>query len=140
MTTATAVATAAPAETMAPEETTVPAETAAPAETTGWTRTAAPAETTAPVTSGLALEVADVTGQKRVQFNHVPPDSTVKELIEDSVPRMNLPEKSAKGRPFVYHMRLEREGRHLHSSERLADAVQTGDRLVLQPNIEAGGF
>ena len=95
--------------------------------------------TAATETRDFALEVTDLTGQKQVRFNHLPPDSTVRELIEDSVPKMNLPEKGAGGRPLVYHMRLEREGRHLYSSERLGDAVQTGDRLVLQPNIEAGG-
>jgi hypothetical protein len=42
------------------------------------------------------------------------------------------------GRPLTYHARLEREGRHLHASERVGDAVQNGDKVVLQPNIDAG--
>jgi hypothetical protein len=52
--------------------------------------------------------------------------------------QMNLPQNDVSGRPLTYHARLEREGRHLHASERVGDAVQNGDKVVLQPNIDAG--
>jgi hypothetical protein len=42
------------------------------------------------------------------------------------------------GRPLTYHARLDREGRHLQSSELVGQALQEGDRVVLQPNIDAG--
>ena len=51
---------------------------------------------------------------------------------------MQLPEADAHGQPLTYHARLEREGRHLHGSEIIGEALQSDDRLVLQPNIDAG--
>jgi hypothetical protein len=88
----------------------------------------------------LTLEVTDVSKTKRKAFSikDAPSDSTVGELIEGVLPGMSLPGTDVAGRPLVYHARLEREGRHLHSSERLAEAVQSGDELVLQPNVDAG--
>jgi len=66
---------------------------------------------------GIGLQVSDVSGQ---------------------LSQMNLPQNDVGGRPLTYHARLEREGRHLHASERVGDAVQAGDKVVLQPNIDAG--
>jgi hypothetical protein len=40
---------------------------------------------------------------------------------------------------LTYHARLDREGRHLQGAEHVAEAVRPGDRLVLQPNVDAGG-
>jgi hypothetical protein len=37
-----------------------------------------------------------------------------------------------------YQARLEREGRHLNAAERIGDALERGDKLTLQPNIDAG--
>jgi hypothetical protein len=85
----------------------------------------------------LELQVADVTGQKRANVRDVPPDSTVGELIQEVVQEMKLSRNDAAGRPLVFHALLEREGRHLHSSEKLTEAVQTGDHLVLHPNVDA---
>jgi hypothetical protein len=51
---------------------------------------------------------------------------------------MNLPRQDTSGAPLTYHARLEREGRHLHASERIGDALERKDRLTLQPNIDAG--
>ena len=51
---------------------------------------------------------------------------------------MQLPQMDAHGRPLTYQVRLEREARHLHGSELIGEALQTDDRLVLQPNIDAG--
>ena len=52
--------------------------------------------------------------------------------------KMRMPLNDAEGRPFAYHMRLDRGGRHLLASEKIADVVQPGDRVVLQPNVDAG--
>jgi hypothetical protein len=43
------------------------------------------------------------------------------------------------GRPLDYSARLDREGRHLNSSEIVGDALKEGDEIVLTPNIDAGG-
>ena len=85
------------------------------------------------------LEVSDVSGQKGLTVSGVPNDASVGELVEQLLAEMHLTREDASGRPLTYQARLEREGRHLHASERVGDVLQTGDRLVLQPNIDAGG-
>lgn len=87
---------------------------------------------------GMDLTVSDVSGQKQRLVTGAPLDANVGDLIEGLLPQMQLPRVDAHGRPLVYHARLEREGRHLHGSEVLGEALQTDDRLVLQPNIDAG--
>ena len=88
--------------------------------------------------SGISLEARDVSGQKTVSVSDLPLDATIGELIQGLLGLMNLPPNDAGGNPVTYHARLEREGRHLHASEKIGDALQTGDRVVLQPNINAG--
>ena len=85
------------------------------------------------------LQVTDVTGQKTANVNNVPRDCTVREFVQELLPRLHLPRNDGGGRPLVYHARLEREGRHLRGNETVGDALQPGDRLTLTPNIEAGG-
>ena len=87
---------------------------------------------------GTEFEVSDVTGQRVLNVTNVPADATIGELIEGLLDRMRLPANDADGRPLAYHARSDREGRHIHGAERVSDAVQPGDRLVLQPNIDAG--
>ncbi len=88
--------------------------------------------------TGLRIEASDVSGQKVVSVPDVPPDATVGELVRGLLPLMDLPENDAVGQKLTYQARLEREGRHLHASELVSDALRTDDRLVLQPNIDAG--
>jgi hypothetical protein len=87
---------------------------------------------------GVGLRVTDVSGQKRFDAKDVPHDSTVGEFIQRMLSQMKLPQNDVSGRPLSYHARLEREGRHLHASEKVGDAIKTGDTVVLQPNIDAG--
>jgi len=84
------------------------------------------------------LEVSDVSGQKTASVSDVPSDATIGELVESLLSEMNLTQNDVSGRPLNYHARLEREGRHLHASELVGEVLQAGDRLVLQPNIDAG--
>lgn len=84
------------------------------------------------------LEVSDVSGQKRMTVDEVTEGATVGELVERFLADMDLMREDGDGRPLSYHARLEREGRHLHAAERAGDALQSGDQLVLQPNIDAG--
>jgi hypothetical protein len=85
------------------------------------------------------FEVTDVTGQKVLAVSGMPDDVTVSELIQGLVGRMQLAQNDVSGRLLSYHARLDREGRHLQGSERVAEAVRPGDRVVLQPNVDAGG-
>jgi hypothetical protein len=85
------------------------------------------------------FEVSDVTGQKVMAISNVPEDVTVNDLIHGLVGRMKLPANDTAGRPLSYHARLDREGRHLQGTERVRESLQPGDRVVLQPNVDAGG-
>ncbi len=85
------------------------------------------------------LEVSDVSGQKTALVSDVPPDSSIGDIVDQLLAELHLNRNDSSGRPLTYHARLEREGRHLIASERAGDALQSGDRLVLQPNIDAGG-
>jgi hypothetical protein len=84
------------------------------------------------------LEVSDVSGQKRAMLDEYDPDSTIGQLVEQLLAELDLVREDRNGRPLTYHARLEREGRHLHGAERAGDALLPGDRVVLQPNIDAG--
>ena len=91
------------------------------------------------MTDPLTLEALDASGQKRFNVGNVPPDSSVAELIERLVLQMRLPQNDPTGQPLSYHALLDREGRHLNDSEQVGEALKSGDRLVLQPAIDAGG-
>jgi hypothetical protein len=87
------------------------------------------------------FEVSDVTGQKVMTVSGVTDDITITDLIQEVLAPMRLPANDAAGRPLSYHARLDREGRHLQGTERVRESLQPGDRIVLQPNVDAGsGF
>jgi hypothetical protein len=86
----------------------------------------------------IELEISDVSGQKVFKVANAPVDNSVGELIREMIGKMNLPRNDAGGAPLSYQARLEREGRHLNASERIGDALESNDRLTLQPNIDAG--
>jgi hypothetical protein len=81
---------------------------------------------------------SDVTRQKKVRLPDVSRDSTVRELVKGLVGRLRLVDTDQDGRPLQYRARLEREGRHLHDSEIVNDALQPDDEVVLHPKINAG--
>jgi hypothetical protein len=89
-------------------------------------------------TLDIPLEISDVSGQKIFSVANAPAANTVGELVHEMIGKMNLPRNDAGGAPLTYQARSEREGRHLNASERIGDALQRGDRLTLQPNIDAG--
>lgn len=92
----------------------------------------------AETSSEITLEISDVSGQKVFSVANAPANGTVGELVHEMLGKMNLPRNDASGAPLSYQARLEREGRHLNASERIGDALEHGDRLKLQPNIDAG--
>jgi hypothetical protein len=87
---------------------------------------------------GISLTVSDVSGQKLFRVPKAPPEATVGELVQNLLSQMHLPANDTNGQPLAYQARLEREGRHLHAAERVGDALEAGDKLMLQPNIDAG--
>lgn len=92
----------------------------------------------AAVAAEIGLRISDVSGQKTVKASAVPRHFTVGELVQGLLARMGLARNDVEGRPLHYRARLEREGRHLHGSELVGDALEDDDLLVLQPNIDAG--
>jgi hypothetical protein len=86
----------------------------------------------------IPVVASDVSGQRRFR-GRLPKDATVKEMIHGFVSDMRLPRNDTRGEPLVYHALLEREGRHLHSTETIGKALRANDKVVLQPNIDAGG-
>jgi hypothetical protein len=85
------------------------------------------------------LEVTDASAQKRATFTDVPGEASIEEIIEEFLASLSLPRNDSAGRPLSYEARLDREGRALQGIERVGEALQTGDRIVLQPSIDAGG-
>jgi hypothetical protein len=85
------------------------------------------------------LDVSDVSGQKSARLSDVPADASIGEIIEQLLSELDLPKNDTSGRPLTFQARLDREGRALLASERAGEALRSGDRLVLQPNIDAGG-
>jgi hypothetical protein len=86
----------------------------------------------------LNLTARDTTGQRRYALSDVRGDATVRELVRGLVRKLGLsPEESALAPQF--HAFLERDGRHLRSSEIVGEALREGDEVVLQPDVQAGG-
>lgn len=92
----------------------------------------------AATTTTLDLRARDLSGQRRYALRAVPRERTVAELVKDLIGRMNLVDTDGAGRPLAYRARLDREGRQLHGAERVGDALQSDDELVITPFIYAG--
>lgn len=90
------------------------------------------------IATEFGFEVTDVTGQKVLAVSNVGDDVTVGELIRGLLERMQLPSNDTAGRPISYHARLDRIGAHLPGAQLVREIVEPGDRIVLQPNVDAG--
>ncbi|MFH1681962.1 MAG: hypothetical protein ABIH26_15140 [Candidatus Eisenbacteria bacterium] len=86
----------------------------------------------------LTIEATDVSRQKRLSVSDLGIETTVGELVQGLMEELRMPTSDTAGRPLAYHARLEREGRHLHASETVGEALESGDLVTLLPNIEAG--
>ena len=87
----------------------------------------------------LEVTATDVSRQKRVRAKRVRWESTMGDLVQDLLPRLHLPALDTAGRPLNYHVRLDREGRHVHSSEVIGQALRQADEITIQPDVVAGG-
>jgi hypothetical protein len=89
-------------------------------------------------TLDMQLTARDVSGQRAFSVKRLAAESSVGELVRRLVGKLGLANQDSSGRPTVYRAYLEREGRHLHGSELVADSLRTQDSLVIQPDIQAG--
>ncbi|MEJ2719738.1 MAG: hypothetical protein P8181_01175 [bacterium] len=85
----------------------------------------------------LDFTVSDPSRQKVKTVEDVSPDYTAAELVQGLLEELRMPTHDAEGRSYSYHALLRREARHLGANERIGDALQSGDWLVLQPNVDA---
>ena len=86
----------------------------------------------------LTLYVQDISGQREFVAKNVPVDASWGETMSTIVGNMSLPKNAPTGEEIVWTGRLNREGRHLHGSEINGETFQEGDRVVLQPEVNAG--
>jgi hypothetical protein len=86
----------------------------------------------------IELHVSDVSSQKMAKIRNVPQDSTIGELVRGLLADLNVPQNDVEGRPLTYGVRRQRDGQYLHASERVGDALLSGDSIMLQPSIDAG--
>ena len=85
----------------------------------------------------ITLNVEDMSGQRKFVARDVPTDASWGETMSSLISNMSLPQNTPTGQG-VWSGRLEREGRHLHGSEIVGEALQDGDQIVLQPEAVAG--
>jgi lysophospholipid acyltransferase (LPLAT)-like uncharacterized protein len=90
--------------------------------------------------STISLRISDFTGQKRTRVAAVSRHSTVGDLVRSLLAKLGLPESNVEGKPLAYQARLQREGRHVHASELVGEALEEGDEINLTPSIDAGGL
>ncbi len=86
----------------------------------------------------LSFVATDVSRQHKVTVSDVPRDATVRDLVQGLLRRMNLVRNDVGGQPLQYRALLDSEGRHLHDSELVGDAIAPDSEIVLQPRINAG--
>lgn len=91
-----------------------------------------------PAVATLDVLARDVSGQKKFRLTGVPLHSSVGEMVRGALARMGLDSMDYAGQELEYRARLDREGRQLHSSERVGDVLRHDDELVLTPRIHAG--
>lgn len=84
------------------------------------------------------LDVSDATGQHRITMAGLDTDAPISELVDRAMAELGLITEDSQGRALSYQARLEREGRALNGAERVGDVLRRGDRVTLQPSIDAG--
>jgi hypothetical protein len=89
-------------------------------------------------TATLELTVSDVSRQKVRYIENVPSETTAAEIVQSYLDDLGIPRNEPTGRSLTYRALLPREGRHLRPNEKIGESLQSGDWLVLQPNIDAG--
>jgi len=85
----------------------------------------------------LTLRVRDVSEQQEFIARDLDPQASWGETLKRIVAGLDLPPNTP-AEANAWTGRLEREGRHLHPSEILGEALEDLDEVVLQPEVVAG--
>ena len=85
----------------------------------------------------LDLVISDPSRQKVKTVEDVSPDYTAAELVQGLLDELSLPRHSPDGHAYSYQALLRREARHLGANERIGDACESGDWVVLAPEVNA---
>ena len=88
-------------------------------------------------TETISIHVQDMSGQREFVARDVPLEATWGETMGSILANLPLP-KNDPVSPNTWSGHLEREGRHLHANEMVGDALVNGDRVILQPEVNAG--
>ena len=87
----------------------------------------------------LNVTFLDQTGAKSVEAE-IEPGVSIARIIPSVVTRLQLPITAPDGTPVAYSLDHKEGGRRLGENESLDGAgVQTGDHLILYPEVVAGG-
>jgi hypothetical protein len=92
-------------------------------------------------TQTMTVSFNHVSAQRQFTARNVSPDATFREVRDRVVDEMGLNTNGGNGSGSgadAWSGLLLREGRHIHPSERIGDAVQDGDQVELAPEIHAG--
>jgi hypothetical protein len=90
-------------------------------------------------TAKMTVNFRDISGQRRFTARNVSPDATFREVRDRVVDEMGLHRNGGNGNGAdAWTGLLQREGRHIHPSERIGDALQDLDQVELAPEIHAG--
>jgi hypothetical protein len=85
----------------------------------------------------LRLKARDLTGQHQYRFT-APRDASMREVVGSLVQGMGLPERDSSGEPQIFHLYLDRQGRHLRPDESVGEALRDEDELTVHPDVQAG--
>ena len=92
-----------------------------------------------PTRDGVRVTFFDQTGAKSVEAI-IAPGVPVRKILANIITKMNLPMTGPDGNPLSYSLDHKEGGRRLREEETLEGAgVGQGDRLVVYPEIVAGG-
>ncbi|MBP8128800.1 MAG: hypothetical protein KA184_04405 [Candidatus Hydrogenedentes bacterium] len=90
-------------------------------------------------TDTVSVRISDMTRQRSF-IGQIPRQASWGESLRGILDQLglNLPANPDAGEDVVWTGRLEREGRHLHASELVGDALHEGDEVTIQRDIQAG--
>ena len=89
-------------------------------------------------TAGLDLVAVDASDQRSFSVKGFSPNAKVADLVKALIPQMGLSTADSAGRPLNYQAFAKRDGVHLRADETVGEALESGDRISILPDIQAG--